>query len=219
MFKRVSLIISSLLLSIILLGYIFRLPLVQWAITPQLEKAGITLSCLDFSVTAQLNVHADKVCLTYQNQQLELIDITVNTKQVIVEHAVLSINPLPKSNQSSSAAKKLALALPEKRPLIAIKQLVIKSNDFNKPLKINLAEPILNQFNITGDINAKAILANNKLTGQFSVDDSLLKQLINTENTVVAGISFSTQQVFSFDGIELQLNGDVNAQFEYAMEQ
>ena len=25
--------------------------------------------------------------LTYQNQQLELIDITVNTKQVIVEHA------------------------------------------------------------------------------------------------------------------------------------
>lgn len=219
MFKRVSLIISSLLLSIILLGYIFRLPLVQWAVTPQLEKAGITLSCLDFSVTAQLNVHADKVCLTYQNQQLELIDITVNTKQVIVEHAVLSINPLPKSNQSSSAAKKLALALPEKRPLIAIKQLVIKSNDFNKPLKINLAEPILNQFNITGDINAKAILANNKLTGQFSVDDSLLKQLINTENTVVAGISFSTQQVFSFDGIELQLNGDVNAQFEYAMEQ
>ncbi|WP_350563617.1 hypothetical protein, partial [Psychrobacter sp. CAL346-MNA-CIBAN-0220] len=83
--------------------------------------------------------------------------------------AVLSINPLPKSNQSSQAAKKLALALPEERPLIAIKQLVIKSNDFNKPLKINLAEPILNQFNITGDINAKAILANNKLTGQFSV--------------------------------------------------
>ena len=49
MLKRIGLIVGFVLLSIVLLGYVFRLPLLQWAVAPQLEKAGVTLSCLDLS--------------------------------------------------------------------------------------------------------------------------------------------------------------------------
>jgi len=104
MFKRIGLIIGILLLSILLLGYIFRLPLLQWAIAPELKKAGITLSCLDFSMTSELNIHADKVCVNYQNQQLQLTDITANTKRVDIENAVLTINSLPKSDNANQLA-------------------------------------------------------------------------------------------------------------------
>ena len=219
MFKRIGLIIGILLLSILLLGYIFRLPLLQWAIAPELKKAGITLSCLDFSMTSELNIHADKVCVNYQNQQLQLTDITANTKRVDIENAVLTVNSLPKSDNANQLAKNLDLALPSTRPLINIKQLVIKSDEINKPLKIRITEPELNQFNVEGDINASAVLANNKINGQFEIDDTLLKQRLNYDNTILAGADFNTQQAFSFDGIELELNGDISAQLAHTYEQ
>ena len=219
MFKRVGLIVGAILLSILLLGYVFRLPLLQWAIAPELKKAGITLSCLDFSITSELNIYADKVCVNYQNQQLQLTGITANTKRVDIKNAVLTVNSLPKSDNANQGAKNLDLALPSTRPLISIKQLAVKSDLLNKPLKISILEPTLNQFNVTGDINASATLAADKVSGQFAVNDTLLKQVINTENTLIADVNFNTQQAFSFDGIELKLNGDISAQFAYIYEQ
>ncbi|MBH0039178.1 intermembrane phospholipid transport protein YdbH family protein [Pseudoalteromonas sp. SWN166] len=219
MFKRVGLIVGVLLLSTLLLGYVFCLPLLQWVIAPELKKAGITLSCLDFSITSELNIHADRVCVNYQNQQLQLTGITANTKRVDIKNAVLTVNPFPKSDNANQLAKNLDLTLPSTRPLISIKQLVVKSEQLNKPLKISILEPTLNQFNVTGDINASATLAADKISGQFEVDDTLLKQVINTKKTLIAGVNFNTQQEFSFDGIELKLNGNISAQFAYIYEQ
>jgi len=219
MFKRVGLIVGAVLLSTLLLGYVFRLPLLQWAIAPELKKAGITLSCLDFSITSELNIHADKVCLNYQNQQLQLTGITANTKRIDIKNAVLTVNPFPKSDNANQLAKNLDLALPSTRPLINIKQLIVKSDELNKSLKISILEPELNKFNVTGDINASATVAVNKISGQFAVDDTLLKQVINTKNTLIAGVNFNTQQAFSFDGIGLELNGDISAQFDHIYEQ
>ncbi|KKN32019.1 hypothetical protein LCGC14_0818030, partial [marine sediment metagenome] len=218
MFKRVGLIVGAVLLSTLLLGYVFRLPLLQWAIAPELKKAGITLSCLDFSITSSLNVHADKVCVNYQNQQLQLTDITANTKRVDIKNAVLTVNSLPKSDNANQLAKNLDLALPSTRPLISIKQLVVKSDELNKPLKISILEPELNQFNVTGDINASAILTANRVSGQFEINDTFLKHVINTKNTLIADANFNTQQAFSFDGIELELNGDISSQFAHTYE-
>ena len=215
MFKRVGLIVGAVLLSILLLGYVFRLPLLQWAIAPELKKAGVTLNCLDFSITSELNIHADKVCVNYQNQQLQLTDITANTKRVDIKNAVLTVNSLPKSDNANQLAKNLDLALPLNRPLISIKQLVVKSDELNKPLKISILEPELNKFNVTGDINASATLAANKISGQFTINDTFLKQLLNTENTSIADVNFNTQQAFSFDGIDLELNGDISSQFAH----
>ncbi|MBH0027795.1 YdbH domain-containing protein [Pseudoalteromonas sp. SWN29] len=219
MFKRVGLIVGAILLSILLLGYVFRLPLLQWAIAPELKKAGITLSCLDFSITSELNIHADKVCLNYQNQQLQLTGITANTKRIDIKNAVLTVNPFPKSDNTNQLAKDLDLALPSTRPLISIKQLAVKSDQLNKPLKISILEPTLDQFNVTGDINASAILTADKVSGQFIINDTLLKQVINTKNTLIAGVNFNTQQQFSFDGVELELNGDISVQFAHTYEQ
>ncbi|MEL0640476.1 YdbH domain-containing protein [Pseudoalteromonas aliena] len=219
MFKRVGLIVGAVLLSTLLLGYVFRLPLLQWAIAPELKKAGITLSCLDFSITSELNIHADKVCVNYQNQQLQLTGITANIKRVDIKNAVLTVNPFPKSDNANQLDKNLDLALSLNRPLINIKQLVVKGEQLNKPLKISILEPALNQFNVTGDINASATLTVNKISGQFAVNDTLLKQVINTKNTSIADANFNTQQAFSFDGIELKLNGDVSAQFAHTYEQ
>ncbi|WP_166420977.1 YdbH domain-containing protein [Pseudoalteromonas sp. Z1A8] len=219
MFKRVGLIVGAILLSILLLGYVFRLPLLQWAIAPELKKAGITLSCLDFSITSELNIYADKVCVNYQNQQLQLTGITANTKRIDIKNAVLTVNPFPKNDNANQLAKNLDLALPSTRPLISIKQLAVKSEQLNKPLKISILEPTLNQFNVTGDINASATLTADKVSGQFAVNDTLLKQVINTKNTLIAGVNFNTQQAFSFDGIELKLNGDISAQLAYIYEQ
>ncbi|GAA68535.1 YdbH domain-containing protein [Pseudoalteromonas sp. BSi20429] len=218
MFKRVGLIVGAVLLSTLLLGYVFRLPLLQWAIAPELKKAGITLSCLDFSITSELNIHADKVCVNYQNQQLQLTGITANTKRVDIENAVLTVNSLPKSDNANQLAKNLDLALPLNRPLINIKQLVVKSNELNKPLRISILEPELNKFNVSGDINASAILTANKVSGQFEINDTLLKQVINTKNTLIADFNFNTQQAFSFDGIKFELNGGISSQFTHTYE-
>ncbi|MBH0022196.1 YdbH domain-containing protein [Pseudoalteromonas sp. SWXJ133] len=218
MFKRVGLIVGAVLLSTLLLGYVFRLPLLQWAIAPELKKAGITLSCLDFSITSELNIHADRVCVNYQNQQLQLTGITANTKRVDIENAVLTVNSLPKSDNANQLAKNLDLALPLNRPLISIKQFVVKSDELNKPLKISILEPTLNKFNVTGDINASAILTANKVSGQFLINDTLLKQVINTKNTLIADANFNTQQAFSFDGIEVEVNGDISSQFAHTYE-
>ncbi|MBH0051170.1 YdbH domain-containing protein [Pseudoalteromonas sp. SWYJZ19] len=218
MFKRVGLIVGVLLLSTLLLGYVFRLPLLQWVIAPELKKAGITLSCLDFSITSELNIHADRVCVNYQNQQLQLTGITANTKRVDIKNAVLTVNSLPKSDNANQLAKNLDLALPLNRPLISIKQFVVKSDELNKPLKISILEPTLNKFNVTGDINASAILTANKVSGQFLINDTLLKHVINTKNTLIADFNFNTQQAFSFDGIKFELNGDISSQFTHTYE-
>ncbi|TMO07228.1 YdbH domain-containing protein [Pseudoalteromonas sp. S558] len=218
MFKRVGLIVGAVLLSILLLGYVFRLPLLQWVIAPELKKAGITLSCLDFSITSSLNIHSDKVCLNYQNQQLQLTGITANTKRIDIKNAVLTVNSLPKSDNANQGAKNLDLALPLNRPLISIKQLVVKSDELNKPLKISILEPELNKFNVSGDIKASAILTANKVSGQFLINDTLLKQVINTKNTLISDANFNSQQAFSFDGIEFELNGGISSQFTHTYE-
>ncbi|MBH0016563.1 YdbH domain-containing protein [Pseudoalteromonas sp. NGC95] len=218
MFKRVGLIVGAVLLSTLLLGYVFRLPLLQWVIAPELKKAGITLSCLDFSITSELNIHADKVCVNYQNQQLQLTGITANTKRVDIKNAVLTVNSFPKSDNDNQLAKNLDLALPSTRPLINIKQLIVKSDELNKPLKISILEPELNKFNVLGDINASAILTANKVSGQLEINDTFLKHVINTKNTLIADTNFNSQQAFSFDGIEVELNGDISSQFAHTYE-
>ncbi|ASM49116.1 hypothetical protein PESP_a0937 [Pseudoalteromonas espejiana DSM 9414] len=215
MLKRIGLIVGFVLLSIVLLGYVFRLPLLQWAVAPQLEKAGVTLSCLDFSLTSKLNVHVQKACLSYQNQELVVTGITANTRHVEIKHAALNINSLPQSDKASSPATILDLALPEKRPTITVEQLSINSEFLNQPLILSINEPKLNQFVVSGDLSASATLYNNKVQGQLKVSDELLKQLLKTDNALLSGLSFNTSQAFSFNGIEGSATGSLQARYDY----
>jgi len=218
MLKRVGLIMGAVLLGIVLLGYVFRLPLLQRAVAPHLEKAGVTLSCLDLSLTSKLNVHVQKACLSYQNQELALTGITANTKHVKVKHAVLNVNQFPQSNKVSSPAKILDLALPEKRPTITVEHLTIHGAFLKRPLMLNIIEPTLNQFVVNGDLNISATLYSNKVQGQLKVNDGSLKQLLKTDNELLNGLSFNTAQAFSFNGVEASLTGDLQAQYDYKIQ-
>lgn len=218
MLKRVGLIMGAVLLSIVLLGYVFRLPLLQRAVAPQLEKAGVTLSCLDFSLTSKLNVYIQKACLSYKNQELVVEGVTANTRHVEIKHAALNVNPLPQSNKVSSPATILDLALPEKRPTITVEQLSINSEFLNQPLIISINEPKLNQFVVNGDLSASATLYNNKVQGQLKVSDELLKQLLKTDNELLSGLSFNTTQTFSFNGVEASLAGNLQTLYDYKIQ-
>lgn len=218
MLKRVGLIMGAVLLGIVLLGYVFRLPLLQRAVAPQLEKAGVTLSCLDFSLTSKLNVYIQKACLSYKNQELVVEGVTANTRHVEIKHAALNVNPLPQSNKVSSTATILDLALPEKRPTITVEQLSINSEFLNQPLIISINEPKLNQFVVNGDLSASATLYNNKVQGQLKVSDELLKQLLKTDNELLSGLSFNTTQTFSFNGVEASLAGNLQTLYDYKIQ-
>ncbi|TMO79396.1 hypothetical protein CWC16_12685 [Pseudoalteromonas sp. S3776] len=218
MLKRVSLIMGAVLLSIVLLGYVFRLPLLQWAVAPALKKAGVTLSCLDFSLTSELNVHVQKACLSYQNQELVVTGITANTRHVEIKQAALNVNPFPQSDKESSPATILDLALPEKRPTITVEQLSINSALLKRPLVLNITEPKLNHFVVNGDLNASATLYNNKVQGQLKVNDELLKQLLKTDNALLNGLNFDSAQAFSFNGVEASLTGELQAQYDYKIQ-
>ncbi|EAW29324.1 putative orphan protein; putative signal peptide [Alteromonadales bacterium TW-7] len=218
MLKRVGLIMGAVLLGIVLLGYVFRLPLLQRAVAPQLEKAGVTLSCLDFSLTSKLNVYIQKACLSYKNQELVVEGVTANTRHVEIKHAAFNVNPLPQSNKVSSPATILDLALPEKRPTITVEQLSINSEFLNQPLIISINEPKLNQFVVNGDLSASATLYNNKVQGQLKVSDELLKQLLKTDNELLSGLSFNTTQTFSFNGVEASLAGNLQTLYDYKIQ-
>jgi len=218
MLKRVGLIMGAVLLSIVLLGYVFRLPLLQWAVAPQLEKAGVTLSCLDFSLTSKLNVYIQKACLSYKNQELVVKGVTANTRHVEIKYAALNVNPLPQSNKVSSPATILDLALPEKRPTITVEQLSINSEFLNQPLILSINEPKLNQFVVNGDLSASATLYNNKVHGQLKVSDELIKQLLKTDNELLSGLSFNISQTFSFNGVEASLAGNLQILYDYKIQ-
>ena len=218
MLKRVGLIMGAVLLSIVLLGYVFRLPLLQWAVAPQIEKAGVTLSCLDFSLTSKLNVYIQKDCLSYKNQELVVKGVTANTRHVEIKHAALNVSPLPQSNKVSSPATILDLALPEKRPTITVEQLSINSEFLNQPLILSINEPKLNQFVVNGDLSASATLYNNKVQGQLKVSDELIKQLLKTDNELLSGLSFNISQTFSFNGVEASLAGNLQILYDYKIQ-
>jgi len=212
MFKRIGLIIGSLILSILLLGYVFRLPLLQWAIAPELKKVGVILSCLDFSITTKLNIHVQNMCLQYQGQQLTLKNITANTQQIIIEQAQL-VTSTSSSSGNNSLAKPLNLALLDKRPLVSIKQLLLVNNQLSKELKLSISEPALNQFVIQGDIDATVRLQKNLVSGNFKINESHLKLIANNAFSAFQRITFDAQQQFNFDGINLDLKGDISAQY------
>ena len=211
-FKRAITGLLGLVLGVFLLAYIFRLPLTSWYLTPVLSANGIELHCIDWSLTRKLDLKVEKLCLTYQGQQLEVAGIRVNKQQIIISRANLTINsPLSKSDNQRTELKKLALDLPKQRPLINIEQLDISSGFSAEPVRVTVQENSLNHFTVSRDINADVTVTGGEIVTNIMLNDELAGRFI----ALPKNAHFSTDSQIKFDGITLNVASSVTADYQH----
>ncbi|KPH61420.1 YdbH domain-containing protein [Pseudoalteromonas porphyrae] len=212
MLKRIGWGLLVLLMSVITLGYVFRMPITLHFIAPTLSSSGVELHCLDWSLTTKLDLHVQRACVIYQGQQLELANITVNTQYITIDRANLILSNSDTSTESSTA-KKLVLALPQSRPLLHINRLEITQAQLQKPLTLSINESVINEFFVAGDVKADVKITKTKVSGHIELNDTLLTKMKATTANSLAGLNFTSQHSFTFDGIELKLKSKLDAGF------
>lgn len=217
-FKRACIGLLGIMLSIALVAYLFRLPLTSWYLTPMLGKSGVELHCIDWSLTRKLDLSIDKLCLTYQGQQIELAGIIVNRQQVTISRANLTVSNLADkqaSNSTQTEFKKLALTLPEQRPLISIQQLDVVSPFTDNPIRLAIHEKRLNYFTISRDLNADVAIANYEVKANIALDDKIAERFIELPKDS----HFTSESQLRFDGITVAIESVINANYQHAFEQ
>ncbi len=217
-FKRVSVGLLGFILSIVLLVYLFRLPLTSWFLTPMLGKSGVELHCIDWSLSSKLDLNIEKLCLTYQGQQIELAGIIANKQQVTISRANLTVSNLAGKqapNSTQTEFKKLALTLPEQRPLISIQQLDVVSPFTDNPVRLAIHEKRLNQFTVSRDFNADVAISNYEVKANIALDDKIAERFIELPK----GSHFTSESQLRFDGITVAIESVINARYQHAIEQ
>jgi len=208
MIKRIAWGIVFLFLSVLTLGYVFRMPITQWAIAPSLSQSGVELHCLDWSLNANISLNVNRLCLTYQGHQIELGSIVADTKKITVGRANLRLNDSESVSASNNSFKKLALSLPKERPKIDIKRLLITHPQLHDELVVSIGEEKLNTFVISGDAIAEVTVSNHKITGHFKLADGLL-----TKIKPIPALSLNSGHEFTFDGLSVDIKSNIDAEF------
>ena len=208
MIKRIIWRIVFLLLSVLTLGYIFRVPITEWVVAPSLSQSGIELHCLEWSLNSNIRLNISRLCLTYQGHQIELSSIVADTKKIIVGRANLQLNDGGNDTSSNSIFKKLTLNLPKGRPKIAIKRLLITHPQLHDELTVSIAEEKLNTFVISGDAIAEIAVSNHKVTGRFNLADQLLTQI-----KPISALILNSKHEFTFDGLSVAVKSNIDAEF------
>ena len=215
-FKRACVGLLGIVLSMALLAYLFRLPLTSWYLTPMLSKNGAELHCIDWSLTRKLDLNIEKLCLTYQGQQIELAGIIANKQQVSVSRANLIISNQSNNQQPDTSQpefKKLALVLPEQRPLIRIEQLDVVSPFTDTPVRLAIQEKRLNHFSILRDLNADVEISNYEVKANITFDEQVAERFV----TLPTSSHFITQSQIKFDGITVAIESSINASYQHAV--
>jgi len=208
MIKRIAWGIVFLFLSVLTLGYVFRMPITQWAIASSLSQSGVELHCLDWSLNSNISLEVNRLCLAYQGHQIELGDIVADTKKITVGRANLRLNDSESVSASNNSFKKLALNLPKQRPKIDIKRLLITHPQLHDELVFSIGEEKLNTFVISGDAIAEITVSNHKVTGHFKVADGIL-----TKIKPMPALSLNSEHDFIFDGLSVDIKSNIDADF------
>ncbi|MCQ8878228.1 YdbH domain-containing protein [Pseudoalteromonas shioyasakiensis] len=214
MIKRIAWGIVFLLLSVLTLGYVFRMPITQWAIAPSLSQSGAELHCLDWSLNSNISLDVSRLCLTYQGHQIELGGIVADTQKITVGRANLRLNDSESDSSSNDPFKKLALNLPKQRPKIEIKRLLITHPQLHDELAVSIVEEKLNTLVISGDVTAKVAVKNHKVTGRFNLADGLLKKI-----KPIPALTLSSEHEFTFDGLSVDIKSNIDAKFTQQLSQ
>ena len=181
-----------------------------------LSKNGAELHCIDWSLTRKLDLNIEKLCLTYQGQQIELAGIIANKQQVSVSRANLIISNQSNNQQPDTSQpefKKLALVLPEQRPLIRIEQLDVVSPFTDTPVRLAIQEKRLNHFSILRDLNADVEISNYEVKANITFDEQVAERFV----TLPTSSHFITQSQIKFDGITVAIESSINASYQHAV--
>jgi len=181
-----------------------------------LSKNGAELHCIDWSLTRKLDLNIEKLCLTYQGQQIELAGIIANKQQVSVSRANLIISNQINNQQpdtSQTEFKKLALVLPEQRPLIRIEQLDVVSPFTDTPVRLAIQEKRLNHFSILRDLNADVEISNYEVKANITFDEQVAERFV----TLPTSSHFTIQSQIKFDGITVAIESSINASYQHAV--
>ena len=163
-------------------------------------------------------MNIEKLCLTYQGQQIELAGIIANKQQVSVSRANLIVSDLTNKQQpdaSQTEFKKLALVLPEQRPLISIEQLDVVSPFTDTPVRLAIQEKRLNHFTISRDLNADVAISNYEVKANITFDEQVAERFV----TLPTSSHFTTQSQIKFDGITVAIESSINARYQHALAQ
>ncbi|MCZ2723000.1 YdbH domain-containing protein [Marinomonas sp. 15G1-11] len=242
MLPRISATIVFILLIAVSITYAYRLSITQWYLAPKLAELNIKLDCFDWSITERFSLRANKICLQYQGQTLELSEIDLSATELVIDNATLkhssiSMGPLTQtpspSSQTSTDAQNpvdlLTFTLPESRPLLTIKSLQIQSDLFLSTVHLSLKENELNQFLIAGDINANIRLSNNQVSGNAQLSsDRVIKELLKAPLAKAPALLNAIQQkkaklnsrhTFLLNSQWLQLSSQIDSQLPYSVNQ
>ncbi len=223
MLKPLGILFSITLLITIAVSYTFRLPITQWLLEPTLKSAKVELSCIDWSITPNLTLTAEKVCIHYQGHKLDLIGIKLTQKHLAIDDAILHISHLVDQDNLSESEKKaepLQLSLPDTRPLISIKTLTVNTEAIASPITLTVTENIVNQFSITGDMNAVIDLAENNINADIHLTSNpfmqtALDKLLFQHTANIKNLEFDTHHQVQYNGENIELLSNIAVQFGY----
>ncbi|WP_158966445.1 YdbH domain-containing protein [Paraglaciecola sp. L3A3] len=157
--------VTVLLITVFLLFFIFRRPIVSKSIEYFTQEQELHISCLDFSFDWPLKLNIQQVCVTSPMAELIVNQAIwqpwsneINIEQVKVTHFKA---PVPANNIEETQTNELAL--PSSLPSVQIAHLEIDSYLLLQPIYLTLQSKSHNQLNITGDLNALVTISTNAL--------------------------------------------------------
>lgn len=152
------------LLIILTITYHARVAVINHVAKQQLSLVQVKITCLNFSLTSNMTVVVDKLCLQSPKADIEIVDMAVQWQYspqfkityIDVKHAQIkgtehlfsSINDIPKSNEHSSNNQNIRQLLQA-----SLTSYIKQISQFQLPMNINIAE--LSYLPFTVKNNAK----------------------------------------------------------------
>lgn len=210
MLKKTALSIGILFVSLLFVGYWFRLPLTHYWLNKQLAAHEAELSCIDWSLKGDFTLSADKVCLTMQNQRLILRGVRLSRTHLLIEQASLQLSGFESSETTNAPAQLLDLPLPDWRPRFEVKELVIKSAELSQPIRLKLSEPQQNQWSVEGDLSATVNAQTHQLRGHVSIPAAFWSRFRQVPDALsLAQLTFDSKSAFTFTGQQVELKSQL----------
>jgi hypothetical protein len=177
--------IPAILLSITVLAYVLRNPLLSAVIEYYAAEQKVKISCLQVDTDWSLNLSFKQLCIATPSFNIELRDASwlrsenkLKIKQLDIQHLLTQNSDKPPATDSATLT-----SLPQNLPYIKIDQLQIRSPLLAETLTLNLTLQNAQKLRLGGDVTAELLLIDNKINAQITWSLLELSQLLPAANT------------------------------------